>query len=373
MLASFWVIAPLLARCMRPKYRWPAAAPIGTRRSSVDHGAGEARAELPTNGGYVSRRRRGPEGAAIDVPVTVGHPFRPDGRDPCPGHHPSHYQRRPATGRLDVAELPNRWRAASSGAGSSAAHDRMVWPVTRRAACCAAHSNRRRNLSMAVAMTGVMCNWRARATRAETLPSRFDVLTPIGAVNHRQMKCIRVCPKRRRHHAGRFRPRRFQLSADLAGPLMASDGPGAQGLYFAITENDLENRFMHCRNWRGRRADIISLARTATHEGIDQLRGARLLWRRSARLGVRCCDPGPRVRRRRPCPPRLPSRPRVLTARGKRRLAGAPSSASRLNGSANSAQHVLGLFRALMPVLLCIVCADCVDYLGRIRAIKGHS
>jgi len=59
MRASFWVIAPLLARMHEAKVSLPGAAPSAPVGRSVDHGAGEARRGTYIDGGYVVAKAPG--------------------------------------------------------------------------------------------------------------------------------------------------------------------------------------------------------------------------------------------------------------------------------------------------------------------------
>ncbi len=95
MRASFWVVAPLLARMHEAKVSLPGGCAIGTRPVDLLIMALEKLgADLTIDGGYViakapggltGRRSRFPQGDR------ERHPRRPDGGDAGEGHH-RHYQ-----------------------------------------------------------------------------------------------------------------------------------------------------------------------------------------------------------------------------------------------------------------------------------------
>ena len=97
MRASFWVIAPLLARMHEAKVSLPGGCAIGTRPVDLLIMALEKLgAELTIDGGYVvAKAPGGLRGACNRFPQGDGerHPCSPDGGNAGEGHH-HHHQRR---------------------------------------------------------------------------------------------------------------------------------------------------------------------------------------------------------------------------------------------------------------------------------------
>ena len=97
MRASFWVIAPLLARMHEAKVSLPGGCAIGTRPVDLLIMALEKLgAELTIDGGYVvAKAPGGLRGARDRFPQGDGerHPCRADGGDAGEGHD-HHHQRR---------------------------------------------------------------------------------------------------------------------------------------------------------------------------------------------------------------------------------------------------------------------------------------
>ena len=92
MRASFWVIAPLLARMGEARVSLPGGCAIGTRPVDLllmalkDLGA-----EIEIDAGYaIARAPKGPSWRRYPFSKGHGgwHPCRADGRFPRPGHHP---------------------------------------------------------------------------------------------------------------------------------------------------------------------------------------------------------------------------------------------------------------------------------------------
>jgi UDP-N-acetylglucosamine 1-carboxyvinyltransferase len=277
MRASFWVIAPLLARMGEARVSMPGGCAIGTRPVDLlimvldDLGA-----EIEIDRGYVvARARRGLKGGNISFPkVTVG------------GTHTAlmaaslahgttvieNAAREPEIG--DVADCLNKMGARISGAGTSRIVIEGV-PKLRGA--------RHRVLpdrietgtyAMAVAMTGgdvVLEN-----ARPELLQAAFDVLGQAGVEVTPTNAGVRVA----RNGAG-LAPVEVTTSpfpgfpTDLQAQLMALM-TRAKGISH-ITETIFENRFMHVQELVRLGAHIALNGECATIEGVEALKGAPVM------------------------------------------------------------------------------------------------
>ena len=277
MRASFWVIAPLLARMHEAKVSLPGGCAIGTRPVDLLIEALEKLgADITIDGGYViARAPGGLKGAEIDFPkVTVS------------GTHVALMEATLAKGTtvitnaacepevLDVADCLNKMGARVSGAGTPRI---VVEGVTKL------HGARHTVLpdrietgtyAMAVAMTGgdVQLN----GARPELLQAALDVLTEAGAEISVNNEGIRVT----RNGAG-IRPVNVSTSpfpgfpTDLQAQFMAlmTRAGGASH----ITETIFENRFMHVQELARFGARIHLDGETAIVEGIETLRGAPVM------------------------------------------------------------------------------------------------
>jgi UDP-N-acetylglucosamine 1-carboxyvinyltransferase len=277
MRASFWVIAPLLARIGEAKVSMPGGCAIGTRPVDLLIMALEKLgAEIEIESGYViARARKGLRGGEIIFPkVTVG------------GTHTAmmaaslsngttvieNAAREPEIG--DVADCLNKMGAKISGAGTS----RIVIEGVAKL-----HSARHAVLpdrietgtyAMAVAMSGgevLLQN-----ARPELLQAALDVLTQTGATVTPTNEGIRVA----RNGAG-LGPVEISTApfpgfpTDLQAQLMALM-TRAKGTS-RITETIFENRFMHVQELVRLGANIHLDGQTATVEGVDRLKGAPVM------------------------------------------------------------------------------------------------
>src|SRR5471032_858654 len=277
MRASFWVVAPLLARMGEAKVSLPGGCAIGTR--PVDFlimALEQLGAEIEIEGGYaIARTKKGLRGAEIVFPkVTVG------------GTHTAlmaaalargttvidNAAREPEIG--DVADCLNKMGANITGAGTS----RIVVEGVARL-----HGARHTVLpdrietgtyAMAVAMTGG--DVQLSGARPELLQSALDVLTLAGAAIAVNNEGIRVA----RNGAG-IQPVTISTApfpgfpTDLQAQLMAlmAFAKGSS----CITETIFENRFMHVQELARFGARISLDGETATIEGIARLRGAPVM------------------------------------------------------------------------------------------------
>ncbi|MCC6890168.1 MAG: UDP-N-acetylglucosamine 1-carboxyvinyltransferase [Hyphomicrobiales bacterium] len=277
MRASFWVIAPLVARMGEARVSLPGGCAIGTRPVDLLIMALERLgASIEIDGGYVlARARHGLKGGEIAFPkVTVG------------GTHTALMAAVLAQGTTvidnaarepeikDVADCLNKMGARIAGAGTSQI---VVEGVARLGGA------RHRVLpdrietgtyAMAVAMTGgdVMLE----NARAELLQAGLDVLAQAGLEYNETNRGLRVA-----RNGGALRPVEVTTEpfpgfpTDLQAQLMALM-TRARGTS-RITETIFENRFMHVQELVRFGARIHLDGETATIEGVDRLRGAPVM------------------------------------------------------------------------------------------------
>jgi UDP-N-acetylglucosamine 1-carboxyvinyltransferase len=277
MRASFWVIAPLLARMRQAKVSLPGGCAIGTRPVDLLMMALEKLgAEIKIDGGYVlASAADGLRGATIDFPkVTVS------------GTHVAMMAATLARGTSvitnaacepeigDVAACLNKMGASVSGAGTP----RIVIEGVEKL-----HGARHTVLpdrieagtyAMAVAMTGG--DVQLAGARPELLQSALDVLRQAGTEISVNSEGIRVA-----RNGAAIKPVSVATApfpgfpTDLQAQLMALMVQ-AQGAS-EITETIFENRFMHVQELARFGARISLSGETARIEGVAQLRGAPVM------------------------------------------------------------------------------------------------
>ncbi len=277
MRASFWVIAPLVARMREAKVSLPGGCAIGTRPVDLLIMALEKLgADIAIDGGYaIARAPSGLKGAEIDFPkVTVS------------GTHVALMAATLAEGTTvitnaacepeirDVAECLNKMGARITGAGTPRIVVEGVSKLHGARHTVLPDRIETGTYAMAVAMTGgdVQLN----GARPELLQAALDVLTEAGAVVTPTNQGIRVT----RNGAG-INPVRVSTApfpgfpTDLQAQLMAlmTCAKGASH----ITETIFENRFMHVQELARFGARIQLDGETATIHGIGQLRGAPVM------------------------------------------------------------------------------------------------
>ena len=277
MRASFWVVAPLIARMGEAKVSMPGGCAIGTRPVDLLIMALEALgADIEIEGGYViARAKKGLRGGKVVFPkVTVG------------GTHTAlmaaalangttlieNAAREPEIG--DVADCLNKMGAKISGAGTSQI---MVEGVARL------HGARHSVLpdrietgtyAMAVAMAGG--DVLLQNARPELLQAALDVLAQTGASVTPTNEGIRIA----RNGAG-LAPVEVTTApfpgfpTDLQAQLMALMTRASGTSH--ITETIFENRFMHVQELARLGAHIHLDGQTATIEGVDTLKGAPVM------------------------------------------------------------------------------------------------
>jgi UDP-N-acetylglucosamine 1-carboxyvinyltransferase len=277
MRASFWVVAPLVARMGEAKVSMPGGCAIGTRPVDLLIMALERLgAEIEIERGYViARARKGLKGGEIKFPkVTVG------------GTHTALMAAALARGTTvienaarepeiaDVAACLNKMGAKIAGAGTSRI---VVEGVSKLAGA------RHRVLpdrietgtyAMAVAMTGG--NLLLENTRADLLQAAFDVLVQAGVEVSPTNTGVRVA----RNGAGiapievttaPFPGFPTDLQAQLMALMTRANGTSR------ITETIFENRFMHVQELVRLGAHIHLDGDCATIEGVKSLTGAPVM------------------------------------------------------------------------------------------------
>jgi UDP-N-acetylglucosamine 1-carboxyvinyltransferase len=277
MRASFWVVAPLLARMGEAKVSMPGGCAIGTRPVDLLIMALEKLgAEIDIEGGYViARARKGLRGAEIEFPkVTVG------------GTHTAMMAASLARGTTvidnaaqepevtDVADCLNKMGARISGAGTPRIVIEGVSTLHGARHAVLPDRIETGTYAMAVAMTGgevLLQN-----ARPELLQAALDVLVQTGTTVTPTNEGIRIA----RNGAGLapvevttapFPGFPTDLQAQLMALMTRAEGTSR------ITETIFENRFMHVQELVRFGARIQLDGETATIEGVDRLNGAPVM------------------------------------------------------------------------------------------------
>jgi UDP-N-acetylglucosamine 1-carboxyvinyltransferase len=277
MRASFWVIAPLLARMGEAKVSMPGGCAIGTRPVDLLIMALERLgAEIEIDAGYViARAPRGLRGGEISFPkVTVG------------GTHTALMAASLANGTTlienaarepeikDVADCLNKMGARITGAGTSRIEIEGVSKLSGARHRVVSDRIETGTYAMAVAMTGgdvVLEN-----TQPELLQTGLDVLTQAGVEITPTNSGIRVA----RNGSGLapvdvttapFPGFPTDLQAQLMALMTRAKGTSR------ITETIFENRFMHVQELARLGARIHLEGETATVEGVARLKGAPVM------------------------------------------------------------------------------------------------
>ena len=277
MRASFWVVAPLLARLGEAKVSMPGGCAIGTR--PVDlliYALEQLGASIEIDGGYViARAPKGLKGGQIDfAKVTVG------------GTHVALMAAALADGTtvienaarepevVDLAECLLKMGARIEGAGTSRI---VVEGVPRLHG--ATHEVLPDRIetgtyAMAVAMTGGDVT--LENTRPDLLQFALDVLGQTGADISATNAGIRIRRNGGGIHAVDVTTDPFPgFPTDLQAQFMAlmTKAKGTS----AIRETIFENRFMHVQELARLGARIRLDGDTAYVEGVERLRGAPVM------------------------------------------------------------------------------------------------
>src|SRR5579885_2902263 len=277
MRASFWVLAPLVARMGEARVSMPGGCAIGNR--PVDlliMAVGRLGASIEIDGGYVvARAPHGLRGADIVFPkVTVG------------GTHTAMMAASLAAGTtvienaarepeiVDVADCLNKMGARIAGAGTS----RIVIDGVRKlnGARHAVLPDRIETgtYAMAVAMAGG--DILLRNTRPQLLQAALDVLTETGVTVTPTNDGIRIA-----RNGGDIAPVEVTTApfpafpTDLQAQLMALT-TRARGTSH-IVETVFENRFMHVQELARLGAKISLDGERATIQGVERLKGAPVM------------------------------------------------------------------------------------------------
>jgi UDP-N-acetylglucosamine 1-carboxyvinyltransferase len=264
MRASFWVIAPLLARMHEAKVSLPGGCAIGTRPVDLLIMALEKLgAELTIDGGYViAKAPGGLKGARIEFPkVTVS------------GTHVALMAATLAKGTtvisnaacepeiLDVADCLNKMGARILGAGTTRIVVEGVAKLNGARHTVLPDRIETGTYAMAVAMTGG--DVQLEGARPELLQSALDILIQAGATVT-GINPVRVS-------TAPFPGFPTDLQAQLMALMACAKGSSH------ITETIFENRFMHVQELARFGARIHLDGETATIDGIAKLRGAPVM------------------------------------------------------------------------------------------------
>ena len=277
MRASFWVVAPLVARMGEAKVSMPGGCAIGTRPVDLLIMALEKLGvDIEIEGGYViARAKKGLRGAKIVFPkVTVG------------GTHTAlmaaalangttvieNAAREPEIG--DVADCLNKMGAKISGAGSSRIAVEGVATLHGARHSVLPDRIETGTYAMAVAMTGG--DVLLQNARPELLQSALDVLVQAGVTVTPTNEGIRIARNGARLDPVEVTTAPFPgFPTDLQAQLMALM-TRAKGTSH-ITEAIFENRFMHVQELARLGAHIQLDGETATIEGVERLKGAPVM------------------------------------------------------------------------------------------------
>src|SRR5262245_22503893 len=277
MRASFWVIAPLVARMGEAKVSMPGGCAIGTRPVDLLLMAlARLGADIEIEGGYViARAAKGLRGGDIRFPkVTVS------------GTHTAIMAAALARGTsrienaacepeiVDLADCLNKMGARITGAGTPRVVIEGVPRLGGTAHRVLPDRIETGTYAMAVAMTGgevLLQN-----ARPELLQSALDVLGQAGVTVTPTNEGVRVARNGAGLSAIEVSTAPFPgFPTDLQAQLMALM-TRAKGTSH-ITETIFENRFMHVQELARLGARIHLDGDTATIEGVARLKGAPVM------------------------------------------------------------------------------------------------
>jgi len=277
MRASFWVLAPLVARMGEARVSMPGGCAIGTRPVHLLIMALEKLgAEIEIEGGYViARAKKGLRGGEFAFPkVTVG------------GTHTALMAASLANGTtvidnaarepeiVDVADCLNKMGAKISGAGTARIVIEGVPTLHGARHAVLPDRIETGTYAMAVAMTGG--DVLLQNARPELLQSALDVLAQTGTSVTPTNEGIRIA-----RNGGKIEPVEVTTApfpgfpTDLQAQLMALMTRASGTSH--ITETIFENRFMHVQELARLGAHIQLDGDTATIEGVERLKGAPVM------------------------------------------------------------------------------------------------
>lgn len=277
MRASFWIIAPLLARMGEAKVSLPGGCAIGTRPVDLLIMAMEQLgATVDIDSGYaVARAPKGLRGGEINFPkVTVG------------GTHVAIMAAALAQGTTvidnaaqepevkDLADCLIKMGAKITGAGTAHIEIEGVSRLGPARHNVVPDRIETGTYAMAVAMTGgdVML----QGARPELLQSTLDVLVQVGAKVTATNEGVRVSRNGSGLQPVEVTTEPFPgFPTDMQAQLMAlmTKAKGTS----RITETIFENRFMHVQELARLGAKITLDGQSAMIEGVDRLRGAPVM------------------------------------------------------------------------------------------------
>lgn len=277
MRASFWVVAPLVARMGEAKVSMPGGCAIGTRPIDFHLDALRALgAEIDIESGYVqARARHGLKGARIAFPkVSVGATHTAlmaaslaDGESVI-----ENAAREPEVS--DVAECLRKMGAAIEGVGTSTLRVQGAKRLKGARHSVLPDRIETGTYAMAVAMAGgdvVLAG-----ARPELLQGALDVLRKAGVAVSATNEGIRVARDGTGLAPVEVATAPFPgFPTDLQAQLMALM-TRARGRS-KITETIFENRFMHVSELARLGARIHLDGDTATIEGVERLKGAPVM------------------------------------------------------------------------------------------------
>jgi UDP-N-acetylglucosamine 1-carboxyvinyltransferase len=277
MRASFWVVAPLVARMGHAKVSMPGGCAIGTRPVDLLIMAlTNLGADIEIESGYVvAHAKQGLRGGEIKFPkVTVG------------GTHTAlmaavlakgttvieNAAREPEIG--DVADCLNKMGAKITGAGTSRIVVEGVARLNGARHSVLPDRIETGTYAMAVAMTGG--DVLLQNARPELLQAALDVLAGTGVTVTPTNEGIRIARNGAGLHAADVTTQPFPgFPTDLQAQFMAlmSRAKGTSH----ITETIFENRFMHVQELVRLGARIQLDGETATIDGVPRLKGAQVM------------------------------------------------------------------------------------------------
>jgi UDP-N-acetylglucosamine 1-carboxyvinyltransferase len=277
MRASFWVVAPLLARCGEARVSLPGGCAIGTRPVDLLLMALERLgAEIEIDAGYVvAKAPKGLRGADVVFPkVTVG------------GTHVALMAATLAQGTtvlhnaarepevVDLADLLSKMGAKIRGAGESMVEIEGVGRLNGAKHRVQPDRIETGTYAMAAAMTGG--DVFLQGARAEHLKAALDVLEQTGATIDASPEGLRI-----RRNGGPIDPVDVSTApfpgfpTDLQAQFMALM-TRAKGTS-RITETIFENRFMHVQELARFGARIRLEGDSAIVDGVARLKGAPVM------------------------------------------------------------------------------------------------
>jgi len=277
MRASFWVIAPLVARMGQARVSMPGGCAIGTRPVDLLIMAlSDLGADIEIEAGYViARAKNGLRGGKVVFPkVTVG------------GTHTAIMAASLARGTteienaarepevVDLADCLNKMGAKITGAGTARIVIEGVDKLNGARHSVLPDRIETGTYAMAVAMTGG--DVLLQNARPELLQAAFDIIGRTGATVTPTNEGVRVA-----RNGGDIQPVDVSTApfpgfpTDLQAQLMALTSR-ANGTSH-ITETIFENRFMHVQELARLGARIRLNGDTATIEGVSRLRGAPVM------------------------------------------------------------------------------------------------